>query len=44
LARDLAYLVADGYRVGDVQPFDMFPQTGHIEALAILHRPEEGAD
>jgi 23S rRNA (uracil1939-C5)-methyltransferase len=42
LARDLAYLVAGGYQVGDVQPFDMFPQTGHIEALAILHRPEEG--
>jgi 23S rRNA (uracil1939-C5)-methyltransferase len=38
LARDLAQLTAGGYALGAVQPFDMFPQTGHIEALAILHR------
>lgn len=38
LARDLAHLVAGGYTLGAVQPFDMFPQTGHIEALASLHR------
>jgi 23S rRNA (uracil1939-C5)-methyltransferase len=38
LARDLAQLIAGGYQLGEVQPFDMFPQTGHIEALASLHR------
>jgi 23S rRNA (uracil1939-C5)-methyltransferase len=36
LARDSKFLVAKGYRLGTVQPFDMFPQTGHIEALAQL--------
>jgi len=38
LARDLARLIAGGYRLASVQPFDMFPQTGHIEAFAALHR------
>jgi hypothetical protein len=40
LARDLAQLIAGGYKLGAVQPFDMFPQTGHIEALATLHRED----
>jgi 23S rRNA (uracil1939-C5)-methyltransferase len=38
LARDLKILAAKGYRLGVVQPFDMFPQTGHIETLATLYR------
>jgi 23S rRNA (uracil1939-C5)-methyltransferase len=38
LARDLADLVRQGYRLEWVQPVDMFPQTPHIEAVARLHR------
>ncbi len=40
LARDLAQLTGSGYTLDAVQPFDMFPQTGHIEALASLHRSD----
>ena len=40
LARDLKFLASKGYRLGAVQPFDMFPQTGHVEALAVLQRTD----
>lgn len=36
LARDLTSLPS--YRVARAQVFDMFPQTGHHEVLALLHR------
>jgi 23S rRNA (uracil1939-C5)-methyltransferase len=39
LARDLRYLAGRGYAIGLVQPFDMFPQTGHVETLVTLSRP-----
>ncbi|MDP9111835.1 MAG: 23S rRNA (uracil(1939)-C(5))-methyltransferase RlmD [Candidatus Eremiobacteraeota bacterium] len=38
LARDLKFLAVNGYRLGVVQPFDMFPQTGHVETLVTLYR------
>jgi 23S rRNA (uracil1939-C5)-methyltransferase len=38
LARDLHYLAKRGYSLGVVQPFDMFPQTGHVETLVTLHK------
>jgi 23S rRNA (uracil1939-C5)-methyltransferase len=38
LARDLAALVARGYRLGALRGFDLFPQTPHVEALAVLER------
>lgn len=36
LARDLAELESAGLRVISLQPFDFFPQTHHVEVLALL--------
>ena len=39
LARDLKYLLEDAlYEVRSVTPFDMFPQTFHIETVTVLRR------
>jgi 23S rRNA (uracil1939-C5)-methyltransferase len=38
LARDLKTLLQNGYHCVSAQPFDFFPQTHHIESLAILAR------
>jgi 23S rRNA (uracil1939-C5)-methyltransferase len=39
LARDLSALCADGtYRLQRVQPVDFFPQTSHVECVALLER------
>jgi tRNA/tmRNA/rRNA uracil-C5-methylase (TrmA/RlmC/RlmD family) len=40
-ARDVAALAAAGYACRGVQPFDMFPQTRHVEAVATLARAEK---
>lgn len=36
LARDLKKLIAGGYSLTSIQAFDMFPQTHHIETVALL--------
>ena len=36
LARDLNLLKIMGYRIEKVQPFDMFPQTAHVECVVLL--------
>lgn len=36
LARDLKLLCQNGWRITHVQPFDMFPQTYHIETIVML--------
>ena len=38
LARDLALLREHGYRLKSVQPMDFFPQSFHVESLAVLTR------
>ncbi len=38
LARDLRHFQAHGFEVKGVQPFDFFPQTLHVETLALLER------
>ncbi|RYM05159.1 23S rRNA (uracil(1939)-C(5))-methyltransferase RlmD [Sporolactobacillus sp. THM7-7] len=38
LARDLKLLTGGGYGVKKVQPVDMFPQTTHIETVALQQR------
>ncbi|WP_188455118.1 23S rRNA (uracil(1939)-C(5))-methyltransferase RlmD [Virgibacillus oceani] len=38
LARDLRILEDRGYEAKEVQPVDMFPQTGHVECVALMSR------
>jgi 23S rRNA (uracil1939-C5)-methyltransferase/tRNA (uracil-5-)-methyltransferase len=37
-ARDLKMLTAGGYVLRHAQPFDLFPQTRHIECVAVVER------
>lgn len=34
--RDLEYLVKKGYKVREIQPVDMFPQTTHVECVVLM--------
>ncbi len=38
LARDLSQLAHGGYALAHVEGFDLFPQTPHLEALAVMER------
>ena len=38
LARDAARLINGGYQLKEVTPFDLFPQTYHIESVSIFER------
>ena len=35
-ARDLLFLVRNGYKARKIQPVDMFPHTGHVESVVLL--------
>jgi 23S rRNA (uracil1939-C5)-methyltransferase len=43
LARDARLLTELGYTPREAQPVDMFPHTGHVEAVMLLERTTEGA-
>ncbi|MFN2302404.1 MAG: class I SAM-dependent RNA methyltransferase, partial [Anaerolineales bacterium] len=38
LARDARKIIQKGYRLTSVTPFDLFPQTAHIETIVLLNR------
>ncbi len=38
LARDLSFFLNNQYRLKQITPYDLFPQTYHIESLSILER------
>jgi tRNA/tmRNA/rRNA uracil-C5-methylase (TrmA/RlmC/RlmD family) len=40
LARDLAVLARRGFALERVTGFDLFPQTPHVEAVAVLERAD----
>ncbi len=39
LARDAQRLVAAGYRLAGIQAFDLFPNTPHVETVAVMEKP-----
>jgi 23S rRNA (uracil1939-C5)-methyltransferase len=38
LARDTALLIAGGYKLAALEALDMFPNTPHVECLAVFDR------
>jgi tRNA/tmRNA/rRNA uracil-C5-methylase (TrmA/RlmC/RlmD family) len=38
LARDVRSLVNGGYKLGQLTAFDLFPNTAHVETVAVLER------
>ncbi len=41
-ARDVFYLVQNGYRLKRLTPVDMFPHTNHVECIGLLVKGENG--
>lgn len=41
LARDLKILATNGYKTRKIRPIDMFPQTYHVESVAVVEREDE---
>jgi 23S rRNA (uracil1939-C5)-methyltransferase len=43
LARDLRILIDGGYKLKSVTPFDQFLWSAHVEAVALLEKPDAGS-
>lgn len=41
LARDIRRMTAGGYELVQARPFDMFPQTGHVEMVVLMSKVKE---
>lgn len=41
LARDCKYFSEKGYEIGEVQPVDLFPRTGHVESVVCLTKKSQ---
>ena len=41
LARDAEILCQGGYKLISAKPFDMFPETGHVETVALMSKAEK---
>ncbi|CAK7081753.1 23S rRNA (uracil(1939)-C(5))-methyltransferase RlmD [Tissierella sp.] len=41
MARDVKYLVENGYKVEEVQPVDMFSHTAHVECVVLMSRVDK---
>lgn len=39
--RDIRFLTQHGYKVSEIQPVDMFPQTSHVETVVLMSRMEK---
>jgi len=42
LGRDIAFLTTGEYKIKAIQPVDMFPWTGHVEAIVLMTRSGSG--
>lgn len=38
LAKDAAFLMKKGFEINELQPVDMFPQTAHVEVVAVFKK------
>jgi 23S rRNA (uracil1939-C5)-methyltransferase len=43
LARDTVELIKQGYRLKRAGILDMFPQTAHVEAMALFEASQDGS-